>query len=74
MFPGADADRDAADYALVGAPLDVSTSFLPGARFGPERVRRFARTFDDYDRRTDSRFSALAPAARPSGSAPARTT
>ncbi|PSQ38562.1 agmatinase [Halobacteriales archaeon SW_5_70_135] len=59
MFPGADADRDAADYALVGAPLDVSTSFLPGARFGPERVRRFARTFDDYDRRTDRRFSAL---------------
>ncbi len=59
MFPGANADRVDADYVLVGAPLDVSTSFLPGARFGPERVRRFARTFDDYDRRTDSHFSAL---------------
>jgi agmatinase len=59
VFPGADADRDAAEYVLVGAPLDVSTSFLPGARFGPERVRRFARTFEDYDRRTDSHFSAL---------------
>lgn len=59
MFPGADADRSDAAYVLVGAPLDVSTSFLPGARFGPERVRRFARTFDDYDRRTDADFSAL---------------
>jgi len=59
VFPGADAARDDADYVLVGAPLDVSTSFLPGTRFGPERVRKFARTFDDYDRRTDAHFSAL---------------
>ncbi len=59
MFPGAGADRDDADYVVVGAPLDVSTTFLPGARFGPERVRKFARTFDDYDRRTDSHFSDL---------------
>jgi agmatinase len=56
-FPGAVADRAGADYAVVGAPLDVSTTFQPGARFGPERVRRFARTFDDYDRRTDAHFS-----------------
>jgi agmatinase len=58
-FPGADADRAAADYVLVGAPLDVSTTFQPGARFGPDRIRRFAATFDDYDRRTDRYFSAL---------------
>jgi len=57
MFPGADADRADADYALVGAPLDVSTTFQPGARFGPERIRKFAATFDDYDRRTDALFS-----------------
>ncbi|MEF8827780.1 MAG: arginase family protein [Halolamina sp.] len=56
-FPGAVADREAADYVLVGAPLDISTTFQPGTRFGPERVRRFARTFDDYDRRTDLFFS-----------------
>ena len=56
-FPGAAAARAAADYVVVGAPLDVSTTFQPGARFGPDRVRRFAATFDDYDRRTDSRFS-----------------
>jgi len=60
MFPGASADREEADYVVVGAPLDVSTTFQPGARFGPERIRRFARTYDDYDHRTDRRFSELA--------------
>jgi agmatinase len=59
MLPGAGADREAADYVVVGAPLDVSTTFQPGARFGPERVRKFAATFDDYDRPTDARFSTL---------------
>ncbi|MFC7234292.1 arginase family protein [Halosegnis marinus] len=58
-FPGATAARDEAAYAVVGAPLDISTTFQPGARFGPDRVRRFSRTFDDYDRRTDSRFTDL---------------
>ena len=58
-FPGAVADRESADYYLVGAPLDVSTTFQPGTRFGPERIRRFARTYDDYDRRTDLFFSEL---------------
>jgi agmatinase len=58
-FPGASADPSTAAYAVVGAPLDVSTTFRPGARFGPERVRRFARPFDDYDHRTDRFFSDL---------------
>jgi agmatinase len=60
MFPGASADATEADYALVGAPLDVSTTFQPGTRFGPDRMRERARPFDDYDRRTDRRFSDLA--------------
>ena len=60
MFPGATADRDAADYVLVGAPLDVSTSFQPGARFGPDRVRTFSRGFEDYDHRTDRLFTECA--------------
>ena len=57
MFPGANADREAAQYVLLGAPLDASTSFVPGARFGPDRLRRYAEPFDDYDRRTDSSVS-----------------
>lgn len=59
MFPGATADRGDADYVVVGAPLDVSASFQPGARFGPDRIRLFAETYDDYDRRTDQFFSDL---------------
>ena len=56
-FPGAAAARPDADYVLIGAPLDRSTSFQPGARFGPDRVRRYARGFEDYDARTDARFT-----------------
>jgi agmatinase len=59
MFPGATADRGDAAYVVVGAPLDVSTTFRPGTRFGPDRIRRFAASFEDYDRRTDQHFSDL---------------
>jgi agmatinase len=59
-FPGANATPEAADYAIVGAPLDVSTTFRPGTRFGPDRIRKFARPLDEYDRRTDQHFSDLA--------------
>jgi len=58
-FPGATADPASAAYVVVGAPLDVSTSFRPGARFGPRRVRTFAEPFEDFDRRTGLRFSGL---------------
>jgi agmatinase len=57
MFPGADSDRGDAEYVIAGAPLDVSTTFQPGTRFGPERVRRFARTYDDYDHHRERRFT-----------------
>jgi agmatinase len=58
-LPGTTADRDAAAYVVVGAPLDSTTTFQPGTRFGPERVRRFAETYDDYDHATDQCFSDL---------------
>jgi agmatinase len=58
-FPGANTARDDADYVLVGAPLDASTSFQPGTRFGPDRVRRYARGFEDYDHATGTHFSEL---------------
>ncbi len=69
MFPGADAYRgdrpetagveDHAEFVVVGAPLDVSTTFRPGTRFGPQRIRTFSEPFDDYDARTDRRFTDL---------------
>lgn len=58
-FPGAVADREAAAYAIVGAPLDASTSFRPGARFGPRRVREFGEQFDDYDHHSAQHFTDL---------------
>jgi agmatinase len=70
MFPGATDERERTDaagqpdradanFVVVGAPLDASTTFQPGTRFGPRRIRHFAGTFDDYDRRTDQYFSDL---------------
>ncbi|AZH26667.1 arginase family protein [Haloplanus aerogenes] len=59
MFPGATADREDANYVVVGAPLDISTTFQPGTRSGPDRIRRFAGSFEDYDHRTDQHFSSL---------------
>ena len=59
MFPGARATPEDAGYAVVGAPLDRSTTFYPGTRFGPDRIRRVAHGFEDYDHGTDQHFSAL---------------
>ncbi len=69
MFPGAtddgegtdaaDAGREVANFVVVGAPLDATTTFQPGTRFGPRRIRSFAEPFDDYDRRTGRHFSDL---------------
>jgi agmatinase len=57
MFPGATAERESAEFVVVGAPLDATTTFQPGTRFGPGRVRQFAETFDDYDHHTGRFFS-----------------
>jgi len=59
MFPGATDDREAASYVVVGAPLDATTTFQPGTRFGPDQIRKFARSFDDYDHHTDQQFTEL---------------
>jgi len=56
---GRESDRGGANFAVVGAPLDATTTFQPGTRFGPQRIRSFATPFDDYDHRTDQRFSDL---------------
>ena len=60
MLAGATADRERAAYAVVGAPLDRSTTGAPGTRFGPREVRAAARSFEDYDHHTDRRFTDLA--------------
>jgi hypothetical protein len=57
MFPGAVAEAADAAYAIIGAPLDATTSFRPGTRFGPRQLRHVAESFEDYDHRTDSSFT-----------------
>ncbi|MFW6018746.1 MAG: agmatinase [Halapricum sp.] len=59
-LPGAHADRSEADYVVVGAPLDRSTTYQPGTRFGPRQIRSVTESFEDYDHHTDSRFTELA--------------
>jgi len=57
MFPGAQADPEQSQFGILGAPLDISTTFHPGARFGPERIRRFARSFEDFHHASGVCFS-----------------
>ena len=57
MFPGATADRAEAAYVVVGAPLEVSTTGRPGTRYGPDRIRLFSRSFEDYDHHTGQHFT-----------------
>lgn len=59
MFPGAVTEPARAEYAIIGAPLDATTSFQPGTRFGPRELRHVAQSFEDYDQHTKSSFSDL---------------
>lgn len=36
------------DVAIVGAPFDMGTTYRPGARFGPQAVRRISALYDAY--------------------------
>ncbi len=58
-FPGTADSTDDAGYVLVGAPLDVSSSFRPGARFGPDQIRHFATPSAGFDHQTDQELSTL---------------
>ena len=41
-------DLDGVDVAVVGVPFDTTTSFRPGARFGPEAIRSASVLLRDY--------------------------
>jgi len=47
-FADADAGPDEADFVIVGAPFDATTSFRPGTRDGPGAVRRASYNFETY--------------------------
>ena len=53
-FIGCDAEFDEAKIVLYGAPFDSTTSYRPGARFGPSAIRHESygiETYSPYQRR-----------------------
>ncbi|MEM4206973.1 MAG: arginase family protein, partial [Nitrososphaerota archaeon] len=51
-----------AEFIVLGVPLDVTASFIPGARFGPDSIRRASINIEsfDYTANLDVRKSKLA--------------
>jgi agmatinase len=47
-FIGCDADYEDAHIVLYGAPFDSTTSFRPGARFGPSAIRHESFGLETY--------------------------
>ncbi len=51
-FADASADWNEAQFVVVGIPFDRTTSFRPGARFGPDSIRQHSWNFESYDLET----------------------
>jgi agmatinase len=51
-FADARASLEAAEFVIVGVPFDRTTSFRPGARFGPDSIRMHSWNFESYDLET----------------------
>ena len=51
-FADASASFEEAKYVVVGVPFDRTTSFRPGARFGPDSIRQHSWNFEAYDLET----------------------
>jgi agmatinase len=48
LFIGSTSDWEVAKLIIVGAPMDCTTSFRPGTRFGPGRVREVSEGLEKY--------------------------
>ena len=51
-FADAQASFDDARFVILGVPFDRTTSFRPGARFGPDSIRQHSWNFEPYDLET----------------------
>ncbi len=51
-FADADAEFEDAQFVVLGVPFDRTTSFRPGARFGPDSIRQHSWNFESYDLET----------------------
>ncbi|OAT82926.1 agmatinase [Desulfotomaculum copahuensis] len=59
-FMGCVEDYTAASLVLLGAPMDFTVSFRPGARFGPEQIRRVSVGLEEYSPSLDRDLSGFA--------------
>ncbi len=59
-FADANASLDDAQFVVVGVPFDRTTSFRPGARFGPDSIRQHSWNFESYDLETGIDLSDVA--------------
>jgi agmatinase len=51
-FADAESTFDEAQFVFLGVPFDRTTSFRPGARFGPDSIRQHSWNFESYDLET----------------------
>jgi agmatinase len=51
-FADANASFDEAEFVVLGVPFDRTTSFRPGARFGPDSIRLHSWNFESFDLET----------------------
>ena len=54
-FIGCESSFEEASIVLYGAPFDSTTSFRPGARFGPSAMRHESFGLETYSPDTDCR-------------------
>jgi agmatinase len=52
LFADANASYADSRYVILGIPFDRTTSFRPGARFGPDSIRAHSWNFESYDLET----------------------
>ena len=58
-FADAGARWEDAEFVIVGVPFDRTTSFRPGARFGPDSIRQHSWNFESYDLETGLNLAEL---------------
>ena len=51
-FADAHATFDESEFVILGVPFDRTTSFRPGARFGPDSIRQHSWNFESFDLET----------------------
>lgn len=51
---------DQASLVIYGAPMDLTTSYRPGTRFGPRRAREVSEGLEEYSHVLDKQLSEIA--------------